>query len=119
MVGGTAAGTWGRRAIWVIVGLLVCYGLLFVFHAGRLAFERSEINYAEGVWLFSAIRVRYGLPMHFDYAHAPYIAMVYPPLDPWLAGLAGSLVWLRGERRGLVARLVRAAATLATDGRGR
>lgn len=105
---------WTRPLIWLLVIVLGLYALLFVSHAARLAFAPGELNYAEGVWFFSALRVRHDLPFYFDYSHPPYIAMVYPPLDPELAGIASAALSLSDGQVVPVARLLTLAAVLAT-----
>ena len=71
---------------------LALYALLLIYHAVRLAFTPGEVNYAEATWLLAALRARHGLNLDFDYQHAPYIPIAYPPFMPELAGVIGGLL---------------------------
>src|SRR5437868_7909473 len=104
--------TWVRP---LFIGLLLAlglYSLLMVYHAAHLASSTGELNYAEGTWLFGALRVRHGLSPYFDYSQPPYIATIYPPLDWDLTGGLGRLLGLSDDGVITLMRLATLAATL-------
>lgn len=105
---------WAVALGWVLVALLGLYTAALVIHAVRMAVAPGEQNYAEGTWLFAALRVRYGLTPYFDYSHAPYVAMVYSPLAPEIAGWLGGLVGASDHVVIALARLLSLASALAT-----
>ena len=105
-----------RLIIFGLLAALAIYALLFTYHAAHLAFAPGELNYAESTWLLAAVRARHGLGLYFDYQHAPYIPMVYPPFMPELAGLVGRLLNLSDAAMIPLARLEIVAATLVSAG---
>lgn len=114
-------GVAGYRFVWRVVMLFLLVGLLlyaghFAYHAFNLARAKGEVNYAESTWLFSALRVRHGLTPYFDYTHAPYIPMTYPPLLPGLAGWLGALFGTSDRQVITFARLFSLASSLAISG---
>src|SRR5262245_60250516 len=108
--------TWVRPLLIALLMALGLYSVLLVYHAVHMAGATGELNYAEGTWLFGALRVRQGLSPYFDYSHPPYIATIYPPLDWYLTGGLGALLGLSDEGVMTMARLATLAATLLAAG---
>ena len=109
----TPARAWVRPVLAILLAGLVLYAALFFYHAIHQSFAPAEIHYAEGTWFFAALRVRHGLSPYFDYSHAPYIAMIYPPLDPGISGILGNVLGITDEGIPFLTRLVTLASTLA------
>lgn len=112
MTTGITSRTWLRPLVVFLLFFLGLYTALFLYHAVHLSFAHGEMNYGEASWLFAALRVRHGLPVYFDYTHSPYIAMVYSPLDFWLAGGLGALARVPDSWMVPLTRLTTVASTL-------
>ncbi len=116
MTGGGEVGNF--RLLWRVIkafllAALLLYAAHLAYHAYNLARARGEVNYAETTWLFAAIRVRHGLTPYFDYSHAPYIPMVYPPLLPELSGGLAALFSLGDSQVITLTRLISLASVFS------
>src|SRR5881227_3661336 len=83
------------RAISRLIVLILAVGVAMAgVTAVRSIVANGEWTYSDGALLYHILRVRDGLPLYDDFRQAPFVMLVYWPLQVVVAGLLARLAHL-------------------------